>query len=164
MQPQENPARVLLGLHGNSTEGFLLKNLYWLLRALPLLCIPSGFYQGDPYKVHELISCGHYELFVSWMVCVQPTCVLAWLYNLSPRSGTRPRDVPQMLLQCWATVVVFLDSNDYKQPRLFCAVYHLTERWHASAHSADVCCQNGEIHNNPLSNSSWFQPSYFWFN
>ena len=27
MQPQENPARVLLGLHGNSTERFLLKNL-----------------------------------------------------------------------------------------------------------------------------------------
>ena len=30
MQPQENPARVLLGLHGKSTEGFLLKNLYCL--------------------------------------------------------------------------------------------------------------------------------------
>ena len=30
MQPQENPARVLLGLHGNSTERFLLKNLYCL--------------------------------------------------------------------------------------------------------------------------------------
>ena len=30
MQPQENPARVLLGLHGNNTEGFLLKNLYCL--------------------------------------------------------------------------------------------------------------------------------------
>ena len=24
MQPQKNPARVLLGLHGNSTEGLLL--------------------------------------------------------------------------------------------------------------------------------------------
>ena len=32
MQPQENPARVLLGLHGNSTEGLLLKNLYWEYR------------------------------------------------------------------------------------------------------------------------------------
>ena len=30
MQPQENPARVLLGLHGDSTEGFCLKNLYCL--------------------------------------------------------------------------------------------------------------------------------------
>ena len=30
MQPQENPARVLLGLHGDITEGFLLKNLYCL--------------------------------------------------------------------------------------------------------------------------------------
>ena len=30
MQPQENPARVLLGFHGDSTEGFLLKNLYCL--------------------------------------------------------------------------------------------------------------------------------------
>ena len=30
MQPQENPARVLLGLHGDSTEGFLLKNQYCL--------------------------------------------------------------------------------------------------------------------------------------
>ena len=30
MQPQQNPARVLLGLHGNSTERFLLKNLYCL--------------------------------------------------------------------------------------------------------------------------------------
>ena len=28
MQPQENPTRVLLGLHDNSTEGFLLKKLY----------------------------------------------------------------------------------------------------------------------------------------
>ena len=27
MQPQESPARVLLGLHGDCTEGFLLKNL-----------------------------------------------------------------------------------------------------------------------------------------
>ena len=27
MQPQENPARVLLGLHGNSTERFFLKNI-----------------------------------------------------------------------------------------------------------------------------------------
>ena len=27
MQPQENPCRVLLGLHGDSTEGFLVKNL-----------------------------------------------------------------------------------------------------------------------------------------
>ena len=30
MQPQENPARVLPGLHGNSTEGFLLNDLYCL--------------------------------------------------------------------------------------------------------------------------------------
>ena len=30
MQPQENPARVLLGLHGNSTQGLLLKNLFCL--------------------------------------------------------------------------------------------------------------------------------------
>ena len=30
MQPQEKPARVLLGLHGDSTEGFLLKNQYCL--------------------------------------------------------------------------------------------------------------------------------------
>ena len=30
MQPQENPARVLLVLHGDSTEGFRLKNLYYL--------------------------------------------------------------------------------------------------------------------------------------
>ena len=30
MRPQENPARVLLGLHGNSTQGFLLNNLYCL--------------------------------------------------------------------------------------------------------------------------------------
>ena len=30
MQLQENPCSVLLGLHGNSTEGFLLKNLYCL--------------------------------------------------------------------------------------------------------------------------------------
>ena len=30
MQPQENPCRVLLGLHGNSTERFILKNLYCL--------------------------------------------------------------------------------------------------------------------------------------
>ena len=30
MQPQENPCRVLLGLHGNSTERFFLKNLYCL--------------------------------------------------------------------------------------------------------------------------------------
>ena len=30
MQPQENPCRILLGLHGNSTEGLFLKNLYCL--------------------------------------------------------------------------------------------------------------------------------------
>ena len=30
MQPQEDPTRVLQGLHGNSTQGFLLKNLYCL--------------------------------------------------------------------------------------------------------------------------------------
>ena len=30
MQPQENPCRVLLGLHGDCTEGFFLKNLYCL--------------------------------------------------------------------------------------------------------------------------------------
>ena len=30
MQPQENRCRVLLGLHGNSTEGFFLNNLYCL--------------------------------------------------------------------------------------------------------------------------------------
>ena len=30
MQPQENPARVFLGLHGSSTEGLFLKNLYCL--------------------------------------------------------------------------------------------------------------------------------------
>ena len=30
MQPQESLCRVLLGLHGNSTEAFLLKNLYCL--------------------------------------------------------------------------------------------------------------------------------------
>ena len=30
MQPQENPARVLLGLHVNSIEGFLLRNLFCL--------------------------------------------------------------------------------------------------------------------------------------
>ena len=30
MQPQENPCRVLLGLHSNSTQGLFLKNLYCL--------------------------------------------------------------------------------------------------------------------------------------
>ena len=30
MQPRENPFRVLLGLHGNSTEVFFLKSLYRL--------------------------------------------------------------------------------------------------------------------------------------
>ena len=30
MQPRENPARVLLGLHGDCTEGFLLNNLHCL--------------------------------------------------------------------------------------------------------------------------------------
>ena len=30
MQPQENPCRVLLGLHGDCTEGLFLKNLYCL--------------------------------------------------------------------------------------------------------------------------------------
>ena len=30
MQPQNNPCRVLLGLHGYCTEGFFLKNLYCL--------------------------------------------------------------------------------------------------------------------------------------
>ena len=30
MQPQKNPARILLGLHGDRTEGLLLKNLYCL--------------------------------------------------------------------------------------------------------------------------------------
>ena len=30
MQPLENPCRVLLGLHGNSTERFFLNNLYCL--------------------------------------------------------------------------------------------------------------------------------------
>ena len=30
MQPQENPARVLQGLHGNSTQGFFLEDLYCL--------------------------------------------------------------------------------------------------------------------------------------
>ena len=30
MQLQENPAKVLQGLYGNSTEGLLLKNLYCL--------------------------------------------------------------------------------------------------------------------------------------
>ena len=37
MQPRENPAKVLLGLHGDSTEGFLLKNLYcleWKIRLI----------------------------------------------------------------------------------------------------------------------------------
>ena len=30
MQPQENPSRVLQGLHGNSTKGLFLKNRYCL--------------------------------------------------------------------------------------------------------------------------------------
>ena len=30
MQPQENPSRALQRLHGNSTQEFLLKNLYYL--------------------------------------------------------------------------------------------------------------------------------------
>ena len=30
MQPRDNPARVLLGLHGDSTQGFFLNNLYCL--------------------------------------------------------------------------------------------------------------------------------------
>ena len=30
MQPPENPCRVLLGLQGDSTEGFFLKKLYCL--------------------------------------------------------------------------------------------------------------------------------------
>ena len=34
MQLQENPARVLLELHGNCTEGFLLRNIY---------CLECGF-------------------------------------------------------------------------------------------------------------------------
>ena len=36
MQPQENPARVLLGLHGDCTEGFFLKNLYCLECSRPI--------------------------------------------------------------------------------------------------------------------------------
>ena len=45
MQPQENPARVLQGLHGNSTEGFLQKNLC-CLECIPCKqVIPFGFAQ-----------------------------------------------------------------------------------------------------------------------
>ena len=38
MQPQENPCRVILGLHGDCTEGFFLKNLYCLDCILEFFC------------------------------------------------------------------------------------------------------------------------------
>ena len=39
MQPQEHPARVLLGLYGDCTEGFFLKNLYCLECILVVLSL-----------------------------------------------------------------------------------------------------------------------------
>ena len=39
MQPQKNPCRVLLELHGNSTEGFFLKNLYCLECMFARICV-----------------------------------------------------------------------------------------------------------------------------
>ena len=38
MPPQENPCRVLLGLHGNSNEGFFLKKLHCLECRLFAVC------------------------------------------------------------------------------------------------------------------------------
>ena len=46
MQFQENPARVLLGLHGDSTEGFLLKNLY---------CLECGTTRGKNHVPPEYV-------------------------------------------------------------------------------------------------------------
>ena len=67
MQPQENPRRVLLGLHGNSTEGFLLKNLYCLecilasLYTVPsIMCIISA----TPADVSMLMQLGVDGVFV----------------------------------------------------------------------------------------------------
>ena len=47
MQPQENPARVLLGLHGDCIEGFLLKNLYCL--ECTVLIRQILMYKDGPY-------------------------------------------------------------------------------------------------------------------
>ena len=50
MQPQENPARVLLGLHCNSTEGFYLKNLYCLeCNIYHYLCVFSRVNLDDTF-------------------------------------------------------------------------------------------------------------------
>ena len=63
MQPQEKSARVLLGLHGNSTEGFLLKNLFclecmWYIHSLEHFARgPLLFYL--PIRDHSEACSGH---------------------------------------------------------------------------------------------------------
>ena len=54
MQPQENPARVPLGLHGDITEGFLLKNLYCLECRFEI--IHSTIQLRDVTDVHQITT------------------------------------------------------------------------------------------------------------
>ena len=70
MQPQENPCRVLLGLHGDCTEGFFLKNLYCLECSvyhrynIPLNPLTAGaayvrvfiFYQHIKYLILNMLK------------------------------------------------------------------------------------------------------------
>ena len=61
IQPQENPARVLLGLHGNSTQGFFLKNLYCLeCTVWSVFCILGSMpHKGGLNKATDTICSGY---------------------------------------------------------------------------------------------------------
>ena len=58
MQPQENPARVLLGLHCDSTEGFILKNLFCLEWSNHLFCLYLYPYKQGAIEL-KFLNSGH---------------------------------------------------------------------------------------------------------
>ena len=67
MQPQENPCRVLLGLHGDCTEGFFLTNLYRL--------------EWRGVFSHYLL----YFLSISWLVACHSTASQSLKRSIEPQ-------------------------------------------------------------------------------
>ena len=77
MQPQENPCRVLLRLHGNSTEGIFLKNLYCLE------CIDNFRDVGSWRAVFDAVTRG------IWCVVFDARCLMPWRAVFDARCLTR---------------------------------------------------------------------------
>ena len=131
MQPQENPARVLLGLHGDCTEGFLLKNLCCLECTYVFVCA-HVFIHIRLTSVHLISGRKKVKVMTLPLVHTWPTIstgsflfenLINWTFFIKPNWEWNHANtcIYHAGLSVFAVVTVYIRVETRPKSRLCCA-------------------------------------------